>query len=137
MRNRTRYIISRTILILYSAGLCLCCFWDFRSSIDVSHSLLGLPADKVTHFLLFLPLPVISYAAFPQFRSTPERFLKFMAATFMVGAAAGGGIEIIQGLTGYRSCDKMDFVADCCGLAVSALTIANYEIFIRRRRTAR
>ena len=50
----------------------------------------------------------------------------FMLATLIAGTAAGAGIEIIQQMTGYRSCDIMDFRADCLGLLAGAVLTTIY-----------
>ncbi len=133
MQNKSR-ITVRIILILYLLGLCFCCFWDFRGSVDMSRDLFGLPADKVTHFLMFFPFPVITYLSFPKFSDTPLGFLRFSIITLIVGIVTGAATELVQGWSGYRSCDKMDLLADCCGLASSTLMVQFHEAFIRKRR---
>lgn len=130
MRNKLFYI-SRILLVAYLIGLCFCCFWNFRSSIDFNIDWFGIPKDKVIHFLLFFPFPIICHIAFPRLRNTPVRMLRFGIIVFLAGAATGGGIEILQGLTGYRSCDLYDFVADCTGLAAASLLLLLHETFIR------
>lgn len=48
---------------------------------------------------------------------------------FIAGCLIGGGIELIQGLTDYRSCDIMDFRADATGLVIGSLiTLFIYTI---------
>ena len=125
MKKRTRYI-SRVLMLLYIAAVCLLCFADIRTDIGVNSTLLGIPADKIVHFTMFLPFPALMYAAFHRQERKPARFIVFMLATLISGAAAGAGIEIIQQMTGYRSCDIMDFRADCLGLLAGAVLTTIY-----------
>lgn len=39
----------------------------------------------------------------------------FTLITFLCAALLGGVMELLQGLTGYRSCDMLDFVANSLG----------------------
>ena len=96
--------------------------------------ILGLPADKVVHFLLFFPFPIISYITFPDMRKTPAGFLRFSITVFIAGVCLGGAIELIQGISGYRSCDSKDLLADCYGLAASTAVMQVYEAFLKKRR---
>lgn len=132
MRSR----IVKAILVLYIIGLCFCCFWDFRSSIDFNTGWFGAMSDKAVHFLLFFPLPVISYFAFPGLRNTGARMTRFCIAVFIIGAAVGAATELVQGWTGYRSRDGFDLVADCCGLAASVICLQIFEMIKWKRRKA-
>ena len=127
MKKRTRYI-SRVLMLLYIAAVCLLCFADIRTDIGVNSTLLGIPADKIVHFTMFLPFPALMYAAFHRQERKPARLIVFMLATLIAGTAAGAGIEIIQQMTGYRSCDIMDFRADCLGLLAGAVLTTIYGV---------
>lgn len=61
--------------------------------------------DKVNHALAFLALAVLGYRAYPR-----------RAALLLLGLLAyGGAIELLQGLTAYRSAEWLDVVADGLG----------------------
>ena len=72
MKKRTRYI-SRVLMLLYIAAVCLLCFADIRTDIGVNSTLLGIPADKIVHFTMFLPFPALMYAAFHRQERKPAR----------------------------------------------------------------
>ncbi len=135
MRDRLHFIL-KAIFILYIIGLCFCCFWNFRSSIDLSTELWGIPKDKIAHFCMFFPFPIIFYLAFPKLRNTPRRYLKFSILALATGVATGLAIEIIQGWSGYRSCDMTDLLADFCGLAAAVLILQVFEAFVMNKRRA-
>ena len=133
MQDKTGYLL-KAIFILYVIGLCFCCFWDFRGSIDLNNGLFGAYGDKAVHFLMFLPMPLISYFAFPGTRDTKTKFRKFCFSVFLLGTAAGAAIELVQGWTGYRTNDLVDLAADCCGLVSGTGIVLLINTFRRRRR---
>ncbi len=135
MQDKKNYIL-KGIFILYLTGLCFCCFWDFRSSIDLNSGLFGILNDKVVHFLLFFPMPFIAYFAFPRTRDTKRKFNKFCVSVFLLGTAVGAATEIVQGWTGYRSKDIIDLAADCCGLVSGIGCIQLVDILNKRRKRA-
>lgn len=129
MRNK----VFKGVFTVYLILLFICCFWDFRGSIDLNTGIFGPHTDKVVHFLLFLPFPVTAYFAFPGLRDTKLRLARFCLLAFLAGTAIGTLIEKIQGWTGYRSCDIIDVAADCCGL-VCAIGIVLLIDTVRRYR---
>ena len=126
--------LFKILFFIYLTGLCFCCFWNFRGSIGLDNDLWGIRMDKVVHFLLFFPLPIVSYMAFPQLRNTSGRYLKFSILSVAAGVLLGAVIELIQGWSGYRSCGMADLLADFCGLVSAALLLQVYEAFIGRKR---
>ena len=91
--------------------------------------LLPLPAggeplinDKVAHTLIFLTLAVLIHRAYPQF--------KFMKTHAPILALYGFCIEVIQGMSGYRTFSMLDFAADVFGILLYAMVaVLMYKIF--------
>ncbi len=136
MRGRSR-VIPKALFFLYLAGLCFCCFWNFRGSIDLSTELWGIiPKDKVVHFLLFFPMPLMTYLAFPGLRDTPYRYLRFSVVAFAASILFGALTEGIQWMTGYRSCDWKDLLADICGITAAFACLQFFEAFVKKRRVS-
>lgn len=131
MKNKT-IIIARILLLVYAAMVCLLCFMRLGNGIDMSSEWLGIPKDKIAHFFLFFPFPILMYAAFHMHRSKPVRLILFLLLTLVIGAAAGAGIELIQMTTDYRSCDIMDFRADCIGLLCGSILVMIYGAASRK-----
>lgn len=125
MRTRISYV-SRILLLLYATAVCLLCFLQLGNGLNMNETLLGFPKDKVLHFLMFLPFPVLMYLAFHKAAGKPWRLIFFLLVTIIIGAAAGGAIELIQKTTGYRSCDILDFRADCIGLFAGSIAVLIY-----------
>ncbi|MBO8456500.1 MAG: VanZ family protein [Bacteroidetes bacterium] len=131
MKNKT-IIIARILLLVYAAMVCLLCFMRLGNGIDMSSEWLGIPKDKIAHFFLFFPFPILMYAAFHMHRSKPVRLILFLLLTLVIGAAAGAGIELIQMTTDYRSCDILDFRADCIGLLCGSILVMIYGAASRK-----
>lgn len=93
---------------------------------------LGFPRDKVLHFLMFLPFPMLMYLAFHKAVGKPWSLILFLAFAIVTGALAGGAIELIQKATGYRSCDIADFRADCIGLFAGSLITLIYAAISKK-----
>ena len=59
---------ARILFGLYLVAVAVLCFARFPESEDVPKSLLGIPMDKIVHFLMFFPFPVLTYLAFDRYR---------------------------------------------------------------------
>jgi VanZ family protein len=81
--------------------------------------------DKLEHFTAFLILTAWFIAAFPGGR----RWLWIGAAFIMLG----GLIEILQGWSGFRDAEWLDWAADCAGVAAGAGYPARWLGTLRRR----
>lgn len=108
-------IIFPTVFALYVCAVLFCCFWRFESLPEVGRSFLGIPADKVAHFIMFLPWPALAWLAFPRNRG--------IVAIFILGCVFAALTEAGQSLTSYREGDTLDLLADILGLAVGSLAI--------------
>jgi VanZ family protein len=65
--------------------------------------------DKLEHLVAYLGMSAWFAAAV-----TTRRDLRWVVACFVI---MGGLIEIVQGLSGYRDAEWLDWVADCLGVA--------------------
>lgn len=134
MVKKFSYYLIRIILAVYIASVFLLCFLNMGNAPSIRMEWFGIPTDKVAHFLMFLPFPVLMTLTFSKKSWSSGRFLLFMLLTAVAGAAAGGGIELLQGLSEYRSCDINDFKADCIGIAVGIiLSLCGWAAARRKR----
>jgi VanZ family protein len=67
--------------------------------------------DKLNHALAFTVLCILGIVSYP-------RHTTLVLAGLLV---YGGAIELLQGLTGYRTAEWLDWGADGAGLAVGSL----------------
>lgn len=120
MKART-LLLFRILMVLYIAAVAVLCFAHFRNMTEVPTTIFGLEADKVVHFLMFLPFPLLAYLALGKQPKTPWRALWAILALFFTGSLIAAGTEIGQSFLPYRSADPMDFKADTLALAIGSL----------------
>lgn len=110
------------LLLLYFAGVLFLCLFDFRNSgVRLSPTFWGIPTDKIVHFCMLLPFPIIAFLNVAKIWR-PRRAGWALAAIFILGVAFGAATEIMQGtLTSYRSEDVLDLVADGAGALAGTL----------------
>ncbi|WP_461520821.1 VanZ family protein [Porticoccus sp.] len=96
--------------------------WCFVGSLCVVLLVMLLPSsgaqmlpgqDKLLHGITFILLYLIGSRAFPE----PTNRIKLFGGLFGYGVT----IELLQGLTGYRSMELLDAAADLAGLVAGLL----------------
>ena len=116
-----RTVLFKILLVLYLAAVSVLCFADFGGMDDVPSQILGLPLDKVIHFIMFLPFPILALWSFTAPGRTPVRAVLAIVAVFLAGCLIAASTELIQGTLPYRDADAQDFVADTVGLAAGSV----------------
>ena len=104
-------ILARILFFLYLAAIAFLCFMHVDKLPDVDKFLFGIPADKLAHFLMFLPFPILAYLAYDHLTN------RFWSAVLAYGT------EYVQGKLPYRSMDINDFKADALALAISSVFV--------------
>ena len=89
--------------------------------------------DKWVHFVMY---GAIVFAAwFDAVRNKTERISAwFILAVFLYSSLLGGFMELLQGLTPYRSCDSLDFYADVFGALLASAVVSVVACLHRGRR---
>lgn len=128
MTRRRQKALAVTAFVLYVGAVLFLCFWDFTPSHPVRETLLGLPADKVVHFCMFFPFPLLAYLAFDRYTERPMQSVAFVLAAFGAGCLVAAATESGQSLTDYRSGDLLDFAADVAALVLSSLLVLAIDI---------
>ena len=132
--SKVQRIIFRILFFLYLAGMLFLCFWQFEPLYTTPKTLLGIPLDKLVHFAMFLPFPVLAFLAFDQYTETLKRTLIFVGITLVVGLVLAAGTEWGQAtFTNYRQGDPLDFLADTVGLVVSCAGVAIWDVLKQKR----
>ena len=121
--TRRQLVISRLLFAVYLVAVAVLCFGNFQSSEDVPKDLWGLPMDKVVHFLMFFPLPVLAYLAFDRYKGKRLPAILWAAVTFLGGCAYAAFTEWVQSYLPYRSGDPADFKADFIALAACSVIL--------------
>lgn len=133
MKLRKRYIWILVLCVYFAAVMALCLIKPYPIP-ELSREIWGIPLDKIVHFLMFFPYPIIAYIAFKPEDGRKWQHLLVLFALFTVGIGLAIGTEHLQGLTKHRSYDINDFYADVLGMECSAFLTALYILFRRSKR---
>lgn len=125
--------ISRILFFIYIAAVGALCLIRTDSLPELPASWLGIPADKIAHFCMFVPFPVLSCMSIIGRKTGIWLSVAVIIVLAAMGSAFAYGTELLQGQTGYRSYDIADFYADLAGLAAGAVISVVYIIISRRK----
>lgn len=126
--------IYRTLLLLYIGAVIFLCLMNPESLPDVERYYFGLPADKIVHFIMFFPYPILSGLSFMHKEFSIARNLAILLVLAVVGAGMAYGTEVLQGHTAYRSYDFADFAADMTGMAAGIAVTTLFTITQKTRK---
>ena len=127
--TRSQKIAFQVIFFLYVAAVLFLCFVRFEQTPAIEWSLWGIPSDKVVHFCMFLPFPILAFLAFDRYTDSVRSTLLFSGITLLVGFLLAWGTEWGQAhLTDYRSGDPLDLLADGTALVLSTLLVIFLDI---------
>lgn len=115
---KTFWRISKIILFLaYVAVVAWLCFGTFKPDSSIPRTIFDIPTDKVVHFLMFLPFPILGTIAF-DFRSW-WRTLSVM--TILANLAAFTFEQLQSRITTIRVTDPTDLNANFLGISLGLL----------------
>lgn len=127
--TRSQKIAFQVIFFLYVAAVLFLCFAHFEQTPAIEWSLFGIPGDKVVHFCMFFPFPILAFLAFDRYTDSVRSTLLFSGITLLVGFLLAWGTEWGQAhLTDYRSGDPLDLLADGTALVLSTLLVIFLDI---------
>lgn len=134
MEGRFKKIYTAAFCI-YLAAVCILCFIRPSSlpEMDVK-TFLGIPIDKILHFLMFLPYPILAGMVFINRDCTTACGIAVLAIIAVTGIGISYGTEVIQAHTGYRSYEIADFYADLTGIATGSIAAFAYLIYSRPKK---
>lgn len=136
MKLEGRYIWIG-ILCAYFAAVMVLCLIRPEYIPDVEIRIWNIPADKILHFLMFLPYPAIAYIAFRPENRRKWLHLLVLLAVFAAGIGLAMTTEKLQGLSEYRAYEVTDFYADILGMECCTIATALYIIFRRDKKDNR
>lgn len=131
MKRRILYI---TAFCIYIGAILYLCLTKPDNLPQTEFLIFGLPADKVGHFTMFLPFPILMYLMFFDRSRSRWKDMLILVAAIALGIGAAFGTEYLQALTQYRSSDINDTFADMKGLSTGALIVLTHILL--RKRTA-
>lgn len=128
--------IIRVLLVLYLVAVAVLCFANFTKMPDVPRNFFGIPADKLVHFAMFLPFPILAFFSLDMKRFGVVRTLIIIVLLFGLGCLMAWGTEYYQGKLPYRTMDPADFKADRIALACGSVITFIIGLFIHRKKNA-
>jgi len=130
---KDRRLLARVVFLLYMAAVLYLCFGKFSSLSSVPRQLLGIDSDKLVHFLMFLPFPILFYLSFGCNASKPLHSILLALGTLCLGSLIAAGTELVQDFIPYRASDPADFLADFLALALSSFIILLIDLNKKKR----
>lgn len=121
-------ILARILFVLYIAAVAFLCFMHVDKLPEMQNFIFGIPTDKVAHFLMFLPFPILAYLAYDHITDKFWSALLFAVLTFVVGSLLAYATEVIQGKLPYRSMDIADLKADMLAMLLSCIFVFIIDI---------
>lgn len=132
--TKRQIIFARIILVLYLVAVAVLCFANIKNTPDIKKELFGIPTDKVAHFLMFLPLPILAFFAFDKYTEKVWTSILFTVLTFGFGVGLAALTEWVQSRLPYRSGDNRDLMADVIALALSSAVVLILDISKQKKR---
>lgn len=123
--KRLTYFIATSALLLYIATVFFCCLYDF-SGIDVNLSeyIFGIRKDRLIHFTMFLPYPLIAWFFFT-YNGKIKVLRQFVFGSIIIsGLFLASFAEASQELfTTWRDSDPFDLGANITGILIGTLAV--------------
>ena len=134
MQKRITYIVVTALFLLYIvAVLCLCLLNLSDKTPELPKYFLGIPMDKLAHFLMFFAYPVVGWLMLTYNKTIKMRQGFIFPVLLITGLLFAAFTEAAQGLlTTYREPDNMDFIADAIGIISSILLIWTLQKPLRK-----
>ena len=122
-------ILKILLLLAYLGLVAWLCFGDIKPDPDIPRSFFGIPTDKIAHFLMFLPFPVLGTLAL-DFRS----WWRTLALTTLLANVLAFSFEFLQSrITATRVTDPADLCANLLGITVGLLLAIVIGLALRKR----
>lgn len=134
MKHRLK-VLSIVAFCVYLAAVAVLCFIKPSSlpEMDIK-TFLGIPIDKILHFIMFLPYPVLSGMVFISKEQKRPAVIATLLILALTGIGVAYGTEMIQSHTDYRSYEIADFYADIAGIAAGTIFTASCLIYTRLKK---
>jgi len=120
---KTTKFLFRILFALYISILLFLSLYSFKETqVDLSFKILGLDADKVIHFIMYLPFPFSAWFAFGGImKNSFGRYSKLVL--FVSGLAVASLTELLQNTTSYRYSDFYDLLANYFAIFLGTILV--------------
>ncbi|MBO4428217.1 MAG: VanZ family protein [Bacteroidales bacterium] len=121
-------ILSRLLFLLYLAAVATLCFISSDKFPTIQKTIWGIATDKLAHFAMFLPFPILLYLAWDHRSSKPSGAIGFAVLNFAAGTLIAALTEWIQKFLPTRCMDLHDFNSDLLALGVATVLVFIIDI---------
>lgn len=119
----TRALLFRVLMLLYIFAVMYLCFSHLDKMPDVPKVLFGIQTDKIAHFCMFFPFPILGFFAYDRLTDTPLKAFAAIITILAIGGIFAGLTEMVQGAMPYRTEDIHDYYADLIGLGLASILV--------------
>ena len=127
--NASSRIFKIVLFLAYVALVAWLCFGTFKPDPSVPRSILGIPTDKVVHFLMFLPFPILGTIAL-DFRS----WWRTLSMTTLLANIIAFTFEQLQSrITTVRITDAADLNANFLGITLGLVIAILIGLLAKKR----
>ena len=123
-----RKTVARIAFLLYLAAVFFLCTGKFSDLSTMPQQFIGIDSDKVLHFLMFLPFPLLFYMAFHWKTRNARHCLLLALGILAIGILVAAGTEFIQYFIPYRDSEFKDLLADIAALCLSSALILPIDL---------
>ena len=126
---KTARILKIVLFLVYVAAVAWLCFGTFKPSSDIPRDILGIPTDKVAHFLMFLPFPLLGAIAF-DFRCW---WRALCTSTVLANLIAFTFEHLQSRITTVRTTDPTDLNANFLGITLGLLVAIVTGLILKKK----
>ena len=120
--------LSLALFCIYILAVVALCVIQTEELPELPKHFLGIPFDKIAHFIMFLPFVILGYTAFMPTEQSIWRKIAVLGIFVITGCVFAFSTEKMQAMTAYRSYEITDMVADGSGLLFGCLITLAYIV---------
>ena len=132
-QTSTEALIFRIVLILYIIAVAYLCFANINNIQNIPRRFLNLETDKVIHFCMFFPFPILGFLAYGRKTGSVRESITIMICICAYGIIFAGLTELVQGMMPYRTEDLKDYKADILAIVIASCTTLVADIIRHHR----
>lgn len=115
--------ISLILFCIYVIAVISLCVIHTEGLPELPKYFLGIPIDKVAHFVMFFPYIILGYSAFYPTQKGRWRKFAVLGIIYLTGITFAFATERLQAATSYRAYELLDMAADNVGLLAGGVII--------------
>ncbi|OFX80355.1 MAG: hypothetical protein A2X17_00375 [Bacteroidetes bacterium GWF2_41_61] len=121
----------RSLFLIYIFTIIFASLYSFKNtSVDLSGFIFGIRADRLIHFIMFLPFPFFAWLAFGT--GIKRHTIRFsMSVLALSGLLISTLTETLQTLNPNRDFDYVDLIANYSAIIMGTILVALIEKYAK------